>query len=487
MKTLTNMRNAFCFSMIWMLLLNVNVANAGFLNDLYNDASSNMNISAGGSYDTQNAHVFTGGGLTYKVPNKTITPFTFTPPSLKAGCGGIQAFLGSWGIMSSDELVEALRAIGQNLPGLLFQVALDAMSPELSGNIKSFFKDIKAFTDKLSNSCEAARLVADKTGLTGIAQEMGTAARNWGVAAGIFDDHGAAKKDTDKDGGKTKDVINATAPTDSTGAKVEEAEMNLTWKAMKSGTWNGLTDHDKEMLQTIVGTVVITWPGVGADKKPVPDWKHGMGMKTVKRWVGGLGDADDVVIDTYVCTDNYTDCLAPELKTDFDDGAIKEKTLSLRVKEALNEFRSSILERREVNDVNGVNPIALISSTNVPIVAMLNVATSQRFGYLSSELINYYSQRIAYEIAFSLVEEQIKEVTKMLESYQPKTQLTAPFVREFRDKNWKLYDEIQEASRAIRVKDMAISAYIDQISQIEKTLYSTMSISVAKSLKFGSK
>lgn len=236
------------------------------------------------------------------------------------------------------------------------------------------------------------------------------------MAARIFDYYGAAKRDTAKDGGKTKDVINATAPTDLTGAKVEEAEMNLTWKAMKSGTWNGLTDHDKELLQTIVGTVVITWPGVGADKKPVPDWKHGMGMKTVKRWVGDSGDADDVVIDTYVCTDNYTDCLAPVLKTDFAEGAIKEKTLSLRVKEALNEFRESILYGRNVRDVNGVNPIALISSTNVPIVAMLNVATSKRFGYLSSEFINYYSQRIAYEIAFSLVEEQIKEVSKMLET-----------------------------------------------------------------------
>jgi conjugative transfer pilus assembly protein TraH len=57
-------------------------AKAGFLDDFYTQSGATVNVTPAGIYESGSANVVSGGGLSYRTPNRTFNPFTFSPPSL---------------------------------------------------------------------------------------------------------------------------------------------------------------------------------------------------------------------------------------------------------------------------------------------------------------------------------------------------------------------------------------------------------------------
>ena len=106
-------------------------ARAGFVADFLQKGGAMTNSTAAGVREAGAVHTVTGGGFVYKVPRNDFTAFAVTPPSLKAGCGGIDLFLGAFSIPSREEFVNFLKSVGTALPGLAFQLALQTMAPDL--------------------------------------------------------------------------------------------------------------------------------------------------------------------------------------------------------------------------------------------------------------------------------------------------------------------------------------------------------------------
>lgn len=93
-------------------------ATAGFMKDFYSAAGSYQgNLTEAGVYQSAGMNTVTAGGFVYRAPRKDFNAFYFTPPSLSAGCGGIDIFMGAFGIPSREEFVAFLRNIGTALPG----------------------------------------------------------------------------------------------------------------------------------------------------------------------------------------------------------------------------------------------------------------------------------------------------------------------------------------------------------------------------------
>jgi conjugative transfer pilus assembly protein TraH len=90
-------RKAVAVAVAASMLLATNV-NAGFLEDFYTSAGAAVNVTPAQSYQTQTMGVVTGGSLVWRTPNRSFQPIYFTPPSLRAGCGGIDVFLGAYGL-----------------------------------------------------------------------------------------------------------------------------------------------------------------------------------------------------------------------------------------------------------------------------------------------------------------------------------------------------------------------------------------------------
>lgn len=89
---------------------------------LFNEMS---NTTLPGVHESQRRGVFTGGRYTVKSRIYEQNLVSFTPPSWKAGCGGVDMFGGSFSFINAEQLVTMMRAVAANAKGYAFQLALD--------------------------------------------------------------------------------------------------------------------------------------------------------------------------------------------------------------------------------------------------------------------------------------------------------------------------------------------------------------------------
>ena len=91
------------------------------LNELFGNIS---NYTQPGIYESTRRGVLAGGGAQIRSRRMNIQLIAFEPPNIKAGCGGIDIFLGSFSYINLDQFISFLRAIAANAAGYAFQMAL---------------------------------------------------------------------------------------------------------------------------------------------------------------------------------------------------------------------------------------------------------------------------------------------------------------------------------------------------------------------------
>jgi len=101
-----------------LMILNINISNAGIGNDLvsfFNKSGVMANVTTPGAHRDQSAGYYSGGGISVRNRVKNEQIATMQLPSVNAGCGGIDMFMGGFSHISKDALIAALRNIGQML------------------------------------------------------------------------------------------------------------------------------------------------------------------------------------------------------------------------------------------------------------------------------------------------------------------------------------------------------------------------------------
>lgn len=130
------------------------VVNAGPLDSMMEGIYTNTTDA--GKFQSQRMSHYQGGSFYARFPTKSINVAMFDPPRIQSGCGGIDLFGGSFSFISGDEIVQILRAIGQNALGLLFQMGIQAISQPLSTLLSHFSDKLQQMNQALRNSCAAA-------------------------------------------------------------------------------------------------------------------------------------------------------------------------------------------------------------------------------------------------------------------------------------------------------------------------------------------
>ena len=102
------------------------------MSDVFDQINAYGNVAGGAAIQGQTMNYYTGGSAFVRIPKNTYNLASLTPPSVSAGCGGINLFGGSFSFINAQELTQLLRAIAQNALGLLFQLGLNAISQPLS-------------------------------------------------------------------------------------------------------------------------------------------------------------------------------------------------------------------------------------------------------------------------------------------------------------------------------------------------------------------
>jgi conjugative transfer pilus assembly protein TraH len=168
------------------------------MQDWFNDIGAYGNVTGPDAYRGQTMNFYTGGSLYLRTPVRNYPLASITPPSFRAGCGGIDLFAGSFSFINKQQFVSLLRNIGNNAIGAAFNLALCSMSPDLCDLLK-YLQDQVAKMNQLNvNSCQAAEGIVSAAGslLTDRTQEKEgkTAGANLNLFGDVFESWDEWKK-----------------------------------------------------------------------------------------------------------------------------------------------------------------------------------------------------------------------------------------------------------------------------------------------------
>lgn len=113
--------------------------------------------STGSSYSgsTDGGMVWSGGSFRGRWRQPNIELFSFQPPSLNVGCGGIDAFAGAFGMVSGDQLVQVARGLAQGAAIYLFKLSINS----ICSSCATIMSDVQNTLEKLNqlarNSCQS--------------------------------------------------------------------------------------------------------------------------------------------------------------------------------------------------------------------------------------------------------------------------------------------------------------------------------------------
>lgn len=96
----------------------------------------NVTYTSPGSFEDQTRGYVTAGGMSGRVDVHNDYLMSLTLPKVKAGCGGIDMFLGGMSFLDPDYLVQKLESILQAAPAVAFQYLLETLDEKM-GNIIS--------------------------------------------------------------------------------------------------------------------------------------------------------------------------------------------------------------------------------------------------------------------------------------------------------------------------------------------------------------
>src|SRR6202008_664397 len=96
----------------------------------------NVTYSSPGSFEDQTRGYLTAGGMSGRVDVHNDYLLSLSLPKVKAGCGGIDMFLGGMSFPDPEYLVQKLESILQAAPAVAFQYLLETLDEKM-GNIIS--------------------------------------------------------------------------------------------------------------------------------------------------------------------------------------------------------------------------------------------------------------------------------------------------------------------------------------------------------------
>lgn len=451
-------------------------ASAGFMDDFYTSAGAAVNVTPAQYRQTGSGGFVTGGSVVWRVPQRTFTPFLWQPPSIKAGCGGIDMYLGSFGFANTSQFVDYLRQVGQSALGLFFKMALKAMSPDLEGAINDLTAEINKYNNMAKSSCEAASSLLTGAGLNqNVMDAAWKTAKQYAMEDGTSADQATLSQMFDSNLTAIKTKVDGKAT--NSGGKVEKAvARNYLWSAMNSGD---MTDFPVSLKQVAMSLIGVEGNAVNASSPDALDpivLPHTVAMvDLVGRW-----DLSTVPLSLIKCPATDTEqCLRPA------PSAENHKPFARIAYERLKSLRDKIQTRAALTaaDEDGIK---MLGMTTLPVWKVLELTSSPARQWLSEDYIRKFSNVIGYELAIAFVTAFTQDVQKTLAKTKP-TEDNARVVaalQQLKLRLDRLQDEAVDVKRQIDMNSGGIAGTIQELQHLERTLYQNMSTRMLDNLKY---
>lgn len=325
----------------------------------------------------QRRGVITGGQLSYRTDVVTAPPLLdFDPPTLGAGCGGIDLYGGSLSFINKDAFVNYAKAVASNASGYLFHLGLDTVCGECNTILTDLRDLTHTFNLQQLDSCQMAKAIVDR----GRASILGERATEQLLDSGAVSDRAEVLNEEGS-------AMAQLAQSDPEMA-AELLQGNLVWNALRlaqeTGAFPGFSDDDLQDLMSITGTMVICQPGMDG----CPGSADEIYIETVPPALSLRDLIEGSSQDTYVLRCNETvRCNRVEK---VRPAASFEGTARWII-ERINEPATGLIDRARYADEPTQEELDFLAKlpegSNILILARSNPAQARRFVFDTAPMI----------------------------------------------------------------------------------------------------
>lgn len=459
---------------------------ADWIGDFYNSAGAGVNVTAPQAITSQSVIGHTGGGVSWRIPNKTFAPIQITPPSLSSGCGGIDFYLGSYSFPNKDAFVQALRNFGQASIGYFFTLALSTMAPEIEGALAKINKIAQEVNGLNMGSCAAAKksvdFIADQVYA---ATEKSTAGQS--VVEGVSVDQQAGIQTVQEDGywdtvrKRYKQITNGRAVTSLTAAdagKFVFPRMNVLRWAIEHAHATDLVEDEKDLIMSLIGPTLILSgksDNSGTQAPAAPGKGKTLDFKDL------VGLAADPLVPTplkILTCDTQQECLGPYETT------IAIDPFATRIQKVINSIRTNIVNR----DPTTFTPQqqTVLRLTSVPILRAAAMAESGGAGGLvTGALVADLRDFAAMDAAANMVYYYLGITEKALAEATPKIpEAYAPEVKRMNNRIKVIKDDIKISQDALTAAKGNPLKQLEQLEKAERYMYSNLNTMLSANARF---
>lgn len=367
----------------------------------FNEMGAYGNVSGPQVVSGQTGTSYTGGSMYARTPVRNYSLANVAPPSVRAGCGGIDLFAGSFSFINSEQFTALLRNVANNAIGHAFMLAVDAVSPEL-GNLLKYLQDQAAKLNGMNlNSCQMAEGLVTAVGSAITDKKEQSSAQGTGsTLSNLWSDSFESYDKWRANNSAKKSARDAAASKDSGLAEILKPG-NVVWKALQK---TGVPDDLRELMMSMVGTIIIDPPGDNTNTSgSQAKWRHIEGTKI--KFTDFIGKVENPTTNNLVllkCGGDY-ECIHP-LTLENQAAA----SLAWHVAQTMSKAQTRIYNRQS-QSFSGID-YAVYMNTGIPVWRITGVAAHQNNDLLPQN----YSEIIATELAYNWFGEMMSTLQKAL-------------------------------------------------------------------------
>lgn len=430
---------------------------ANDLRDFWENSGGGVNVSNPTFYDGQRAGYATLGSVQVRTRTRQTNLAHIQLPSVRAGCGGIDIFGGSFSFISQEELIKLMEAIMQNASGFAFELALESMSPAVQETVAKLRDLVQQVNSMNINSCETGQLIASSL-WPKIESASSHICATIGSYQGMFADRVASKHGCARNNGQRQTLDNANAEL----KDQVPVDINYAWEAIKKNSFLNSDQELAEFFMTLTGTI-ITRAAASDSEGPQQDPIAPMAISS--RMVNVLVEGGTT--DIMRC-DQTDKCLNPT-----------KRSVTIN-------FNNSLLHRtattiQNIHDIikadNGTSlpddAVALLGMTSIPVLKLLITGMSYEHIFVESE-INAMAEIVAVDLAMIYIDQAMAEMA----ASAGKIGTFGPMPIEFQNQ----IKDTQQAFSARR--QIALERYAQAMSTLERLAIAQKELAAHSSSRF---
>ncbi len=424
------------------------------LNHFFGKLGFESNTTMPHAWQGQAAGYASGGSIYMRTAVKQVQLVSIQVPSLNAGCGGIDAYLGAFSHINGDQLQRFVKQIMGNAAGYFFDLALQTTVPEMK-QAKDFLQKLASDVNSMNmSSCQAAQgIVGGLWPKTTVSQQK--ICQDIAGEQNLFSDWAASRQGCTL-GGQYGSV------TDKASDKMKDQVLknkNLMWESLSKNTLFNSNRELKEFAMSLTGTLIFDATG---NIKPL------VALTTNEDIIKAMMNGGTANI--YAC-DTTTLCLAPSVKPVTISEA---NSMNGQVKKLLTSIQNKAISDTPLTEQEK----GFISSTSVPVLKYL--VDPQSLG-VANTLLYQLSDYIGYDILMQYLQELIQQARIMLGS----SNYPEPAIEQLHNSLNQASQNIAVLQSRVQINQSALMVVDRQMSYMRQQLSSRLLERYQSNYKFG--